>query len=119
MARASDIFLKRSRGNDATVWKNINGVKFHIASVLNESYQKGVNKTGDHEDAYYTKQVAEHLLLDWKGLDNDDGTPMNCNLDNKIMLLTTYAEIGNRILEIAISSFNFVACNKVDEELKN
>lgn len=120
MARASEIFLKRSRSSEAKAWLTIRGVKFQILSAMNKSYQKVVLAPGhDEDDFYYTELVAKHLLLDWKNLDNDDGNPMECNEENKISLLKDYVEVGVRILNFSSDPSNFIEANFIEDELKN
>jgi len=120
MARASDIFLKRSRAKTAKAWLTIRGVKFRVNSAMSEAYQKAVNAPGhDEDDDYYTKCVSKNLLIDWKNLDNDDGTPMECNEEAKFSLLKTYTEIGTRIISFAADPSNFIEANFIEEEVGN
>lgn len=120
MAKASDVFLKRSRSQHAQAWMNLRGVRFLLASAMNDVYQKAVSYPGhDGDEDYYRKLVAKHIIIDWKDLDNEDGTPMECTMENKIKLLSDYVEIGSRILTFASSPVNFLESNNIEEEIKN
>lgn len=122
MARASDIFLKRDRAKNAKAWMPVRGgVKFLILSSMNEAYQKAVSAPGhDDDDEYYTKLVAKHLILDWQGLDNDEGTaPLECTEETKLKLLRDYTEIGSLVISFASVPSNFIEANYIEEELGN
>lgn len=120
MAKASQMFLKRSRAQNAKAWLIIREVKFLVQSAMHKDYQKKVAELGHDDDPeFYSKLVAEYLILDWKGLDNEDNTEMECTLENKIKLLLEYTEIGSRVLTFASAPFNFIECNNIEEELGN
>lgn len=121
MPRLNDVFLKRARAQSAKEWKTVRGVRFSIASAMNEGYQKGVadDAASEKDDAYYTKLVADHLLLDWENLDDDDGNPIPCTTENKINILTQYAEIAAVIINFASLPSNFVSANYLEEEMGN
>lgn len=121
MPRLNDVFLKRDRAQNAREWKNVRGVSFLIASAMSEDYQKGIadDARAERDDEYYTRLIAEHLLLDWKNLDYDDGAPIPCTLENKIDILSRYTEIAAVIINFASLPSNFVSANNVEKELGN
>lgn len=126
MPRLSDTFLLKDRAKSATAWMPIFGVRFKIACAMNDGYQdaikdqlRKVNKNGvkKEQEKYFAKAVADHLLLDWEDLEGDDGKPLDCTDENKMMVLTKYVEIGVRIVEFANNTHNFVGANSGGEEV--
>lgn len=121
MPRLSDTFLKADRVNDVTSTLSIRGVNFKVRSVMNEDYQKAIkNPPLDRidDDDYYVEAVAEHILIDWNNLDDDDNKPLKSTKKNKFETLKKYSEIASRILQHASNVSNFIG-DKVDKELKN
>ena len=124
MARLSDVFLKKNRVNDVSAWKTIRkGVRFHLRPT---SYQPYIDATTnidhlpkDERERRYTEAMAKHLLIEWEGLDDDDGSAMESNLPNKIALISEYAEVAWMILEFCSDIGNFVGSQEVDQELGN
>jgi len=51
--------------------------------------------------------VARGLLVGWKNLIDDDGKPVKCSTQNKILVLTKYREILDRVVETAVDVANF------------
>lgn len=121
MPRLNDVFLKRDRAQNAKAWKSIRGVSFLVAPAMNKEYQDGVisDAGAENDDEYYAKLIAKHLLLDWKNLDDDEGKPIECTLENKIEILTKYTEIAAVIINFASQPSNFVSANFVEEDLGN
>lgn len=126
MARASDVFLKKEAADTAVAWLNIRGVKFKVASAMNQNYAKGLAKLQKKEAASadvtendYIELIVDNILLDWKDLENDNGSPMKPTKENRIWLLETYTEIGKRILDFAADPSNFTSLEEVDAQLGN
>lgn len=124
--RLSDTFLTRKRAKSAAAWLDLRGVKFKIKSALNEEYINAIQKMqkkkralGDISDKEYAKLIAKHLVLEWKELEDDDGNPLECTEENKVMLLTDYIEISATILEFASEPENFIEFNDTEDELGN
>lgn len=120
--RLSNAFLRRDKITDATEWHSINGVRLHIASMSCDGMTKFF-ELPEHvrtKGEAFVSAVADNLLLDWENLQDDDGNEMECNRENKIMLLTDYTEVLTAILEFARKPSNFVSANQaVEDDTKN
>ena len=122
MPRLNETFVRRDRLAKATEWHTLHGVSFLVASSSSDEMIKSYD-VPDHvfqSEGYFVGIIAEHTLLDWKNLDNDDGTPMACTTENKVTLLAKYAEVLSSIVAFSRDPSNFISANsEVDEEIKN
>jgi hypothetical protein len=85
-------------------YKYAEGVEFQIRPLTSQvlrDLRKSVTQTRmevnpttrvmvsvDHvDDDKYNDVLNDHLLMDWKGIGNEDGEPLECNLENKKLIL--------------------------------
>ena len=130
MPKLSEMFLKRDKVDGATSWYKKRGAEYLIACASNQAYKDEVRRvpvsiqqlqkeSGKPEkDNHYIKALAKYILLDWKNVLDEEGKELQCNMKNKIMLLTKYEEIGLLIVDYSSDIENFLHCNYKDE-LKN
>lgn len=112
MARLSETFLNNDRAKDATAWVNLRGgVRMKIAWFYSEAFQKALS----NKDSDAKRVFAEHLVLDWENLEDDEGNPLECNVENRAMVLTEYAEIFGKVYEFSREAGNFIGTSVEDE----
>ncbi len=88
MARLSDIFLEKERVQDVTAWMPIRkGVRFLVRPTAFQGYLNAVkgleSQKEDIREEGYATALAEHLIVDWEGLDNEEGEKLNCTIKKK------------------------------------
>lgn len=64
------------------------------------------------------KQIAEAVLLDWKGVTDDEGKAIECTLDAKIKMLTEFKDFLQDVVMVAMEAETFKA-QKIEEASKN
>jgi len=65
--------------------------------------------------AIMAKIVAESILIDWKGVLDEDGNEVPCTLEKKIEALTKYKKLFIEIIDFASEATNFQA--ETDEDM--
>jgi len=67
--------------------------------------------------AVMAKIVGESILIDWKGVLDDEGNEVPCTLENKIEALTKYKKLFVEIIDFASDQTNFeVPETELDDE---
>lgn len=104
------------------VWVDIgDGAQLKIARIGNPRYQKVIrrlrapyraqirNKTipEDVSDDLVVKAIAECILLDWKGLEDDNGKSIKYSQDRAYELLTGLKDFRLLVAEIAMEGEAF------------
>lgn len=64
------------------------------------------------------KQIAEAVLLDWKGVTDEEGKAVECTLDAKIKMLTEFKDFLQDVVMVAMEAETFKA-QKIEEASKN
>jgi len=67
-------------------------------------FSKQLERSRRNKDKYrklLIEIIARSVLLDWVGLIDDDNKKVPCNLENRIAILTDYAEIFTLVIETA------------------
>lgn len=64
------------------------------------------------------QQLAEAVLLDWKGVDGEDGKPLECSIPNKVKVLTEYKDFTNDVITCSAEKETFKA-QATEEVAKN
>jgi hypothetical protein len=62
------------------------------------------------------RQLAEAIISDWKGVDDDNGQPLACTVENKIAILKALPEFRDEIVSISIERDNYKAALNEDAE---
>lgn len=65
-----------------------------------------------------TKQVAEAVLLDWKGVELEVGKPLDPTLENKIKVLTEFKDFRQDVVFVSMEAETFKTA-KAEEATKN
>ena len=84
---------------------------------VQRKYSKALEKSRRNQTrhrAIMAKIVAESILIDWKGVLDEDGNEVPCNMENKINALTKYKKLFIEIIDFASEPTNFQA---EDEEV--
>lgn len=51
-------------------------------------YKRGQRfEVEDFDDDAFTKMLWDYCIVDWKDLEDDDGNPIECTVDNKLKLI--------------------------------
>ena len=64
------------------------------------------------------KQIAEAVLLDWKGVTDDEGKAIECTVDAKVKMLTEFKDFLQDVVMVAMEAETFKA-QKIEEASKN
>lgn len=117
MARLSDTFLHNERAKTASAWHELRGgVRLRVAWFYSEALQKAMREKPEEKAV---NLFAEHLLLGWENIENDDGTPMEATYENKLSVLTGYNEILSSVIAFSQNPQNFLHDDEVNKELGN
>lgn len=108
---ATDLELEESG-----VWVDIGeGARLRVARVGNPRYRKRLRELlaphkrlvridklpEDLSDELVIKAFAETILLDWEGLEDDNGEPIEYSVEHAIELLTGLRDFRMMVAEIA------------------
>jgi len=94
-----------------------NDVVFYIAEIGNPNHEKvqrrysrqleRYRKKEDLQQQLLVKIVAESILIDWEGVLDDLGQPIEATLENKITALTKYRKLFLEVMQEAGDPSNF------------
>lgn len=70
------------------------------------------------QEEILTKQVAEAVLLDWKGVELESGKPLEPTLENKIKILTEFKDFRQDVVFVSMEAETFKNAS-VEEATKN
>ena len=106
------------------------GIEFKIARWGNPAFSKCVEKLskphqrqfrlrgrkGDAWDKIVWRAAAEHVLLDWKNVDGDNGKPLKYSIEEGIKIFTDdeFAPIADFIVQVANEEAAFYSEQRED-----
>jgi hypothetical protein len=102
------------------IWVEFDDARFLIRSTDTSKYRRAVQaaakkrnpaavrKDIETQTALGIEAVAEGILIDWEGVE-DDGTPVECNRENKIAVLTQVPALRDHLATEAGDMANFSA----------
>ena len=69
------------------------------------------------DDEKFNDALIDYIIEDWKGIGDEDGNDLDCNLENK-KLVMDISEISEFILTAA-KKLPMLSKNKIEAEIKN
>lgn len=51
------------------------------------------------DDETYMRKLWDYCIADWSGVEDEDGTPIDCTAENKFMLMTKSEDFRNKVNE--------------------
>lgn len=72
----------------------------------------------DISEEILTKQVAEAVLLDWKGVTDENGKELECTYENRYKVLKEYKDFRFDVVTCAVEAETFKN-KQVEEATKN
>jgi hypothetical protein len=97
-----------SKGDDIVFKLRESGCKEH--EKAQRKYKKSLSltrKNPDKEHEILSRIVAEAIIVDWSGVLNDKGKPLECTFENKFENLKKYKKLFFEILTEATNEENF------------
>jgi hypothetical protein len=93
------------------------GSKAHRVSQRkhNQALERSRNNEKRRNKVFATI-VAESILLDWKGMLDEKGNPIECTVENKIAKLLEYDKLMMAVVEASTEFANFKNDAEIDEE---
>jgi len=85
---------------------------------IQRKYSKALEKSRRNRKRYRSimaKIVAESILVDWKGVLDENGDEVPCTLENRIEALTKYKKLFVEVIDFASEVTNFQADEDEDE----
>ena len=108
------------------------GVEFRIARLNNPAYQKCLRKllkadgrrfrrrrpTDENAEKLTNRALAQHVLVDWRNLEDEDGSPIPYSVEKALEILSDpqYHDIRDFVVEVATDSDVFAAEEREDAE---
>ena len=77
---------------------------------------ESTRRNPERHRAVLCKIVAESVLLDWKGILDEDGNERECTLESRVEALITYKKLFYAVMEAAADEGNFKAEEAVEDE---
>lgn len=66
------------------------------------------------QDKIFVRAISEHIVLDWDGIEDRDGNPLEFNVENCIWLLTEIPELRKQIYKESEDISNFIYMERVE-----
>lgn len=100
------------------VWVEfVDGCEFRIARMNNPAWENYVAKQAERKKSWHKsaqnnrdltwKAYSLHIVKDWKGLVDDDGTEIPYSSEMAFKLLTDYPEIRDFVIDVALDTERF------------
>ena len=70
------------------------------------------------DDELFDALVFDHIISGWEGIVDEEGKPLPCTKENKLMLVNSAPTLANWLLDEAMALFETLS-RKKEEELKN
>lgn len=112
------------------VWVEVdNGVELKVARINNDKareerrrlekpYRNFANGAPEHvQEDILRKVVSKHVLLDWKGVTDDDGKPLTFSAETAEKLFKEFPDFLNDVLNLSMARETFAA--EATEAVKN
>jgi len=112
---------------DLYIGDNQNGeeIIFYVAQAGSTQHEKAQRKYSKELERarknpkktrlIFNKIIASSILTGWKGLIDDNGTPVENTFDNRLSILNKYKQISNDVMNLATDNESYL--NEEDEEV--
>lgn len=105
------------------VWQEVaTGTRFKIAMQGNKAYNQAIQKYSEKREELQKQHdgrsigevilaytAAEALVMEWEGMTDIKGNPLECSMKNKVNILLDprLRKLADKVIEFAQSSANF------------
>ena len=86
--------------------------------ALVEKGKKRYEIVEDIDNVEFLQRMFDAACVDWKGLDDENGNPIECNSENKRFIANNYPDIANFCIEESRNIEQLLQAQK-EEQVKN
>jgi len=119
MPRMNEVFLLRERAKGAAAWVTLPvGVSFKLRYIGGIEHFTDKLKRA-REDESLPELIAKEVVVDWRGLIDDDGAAIKFDKKVCAKMFRDYVGVMDEVIALATDAAQFADANEIEEEVGN